>query len=73
MCVCVCVCVCIHRQAPLSMEFPITGDLPDPGFEPTSLASPALAGGFFTTEPLQKPIYVYNDIYKRRFILGIGS
>ena len=25
------------------------GDLPDPGIEPTSLASPALAGGFFTT------------------------
>ena len=25
------------------------GDLPDPGIEPASLASPALAGGFFTT------------------------
>ena len=25
------------------------GDLPDPGIEPVSLASPALAGGFFTT------------------------
>ena len=25
------------------------GDLPDPGFEPESLVSPALAGGFFTT------------------------
>ena len=25
------------------------GDLPNPGFEPTSLTSPALAGGFFTT------------------------
>ena len=24
------------------------GDLPDPGIEPTSLTSPALAGGFFT-------------------------
>ena len=28
------------------------GDLPDPGIEP---ASPALAGGFFTTEPPGKP------------------
>ena len=55
------------------MGFPIAGDLPDPGIEPTSLASPALAGGFLTTERLRKPIYVYNDIYKRRFILGIGS
>ena len=25
------------------------GDLPDPGIEPTSLRSPPLAGGFFTT------------------------
>ena len=33
------------------LPFPIPGDLPDPGIEPTSPASPALAGGFFTTEP----------------------
>ena len=48
------------RQAPLSMEFsrqeywsgllfPPPGDLPDPGIEPTSLMSPALASMFFTT------------------------
>ena len=30
------------------MPFPSPGDLPDPGIEPTS---PALVGGFFTTEP----------------------
>ena len=30
------------------VPFPSPGDLPDPGIEPTS---PALAGGFFTTEP----------------------
>ena len=28
---------------------PIPGDLPNPGIQPVSLASPALAGGFFTT------------------------
>ena len=28
---------------------PPPGDLPDPGIEPASLMSPALAGGFFTT------------------------
>ena len=28
---------------------PSSGDLPDPGIEPESLMSPALAGGFFTT------------------------
>ena len=31
------------------LPFPTPGDLPDPGIEPTSLASSALAGGFFTT------------------------
>ena len=34
------------------MPFPSPGDLPEPGIEP---ASPALAGGFFTTEPPGKP------------------
>ena len=47
-------------QAPLSMgfskqeywselPFPTPGDLPNPGIEPTSLASLALASEFFTT------------------------
>ena len=31
------------------LPFPTPGDHHDPGTEPTSLASPALAGGFFTT------------------------
>ena len=31
------------------------GDLPNPRTEPESLASPALAGGFFTTVPPGKP------------------
>ena len=50
------------HQAPLSKEFsrqeywsglpfPSPDDLLNPGFEP---ASPALAGGFFTTEPPQR-------------------
>ena len=29
--------------------FLLQGNLPDPGIKPMSLASPALAGGFFTT------------------------
>ena len=33
------------------MPFSTLEDLPDPGIEPKSLASPALAGRFFTTEP----------------------
>ena len=34
------------------MPFPSPGNLPDPGIEPTTLGSPALAGRFFATEPL---------------------
>ena len=53
----------VAHQAPLSMRFPrqghwsglpfpSPGGLPDPGIEPRS---PALIGGFFTTEPPGKP------------------
>ena len=53
----------LAHQIPLSMgfprqeywsglPFPPPGDLPNPRLEPESLVSPALAGGFFTTEPL---------------------
>ena len=53
----------VAHQSPLPMEFsreeywqrvsfPAPGDFPDPGILPTSLASPALAGSFFTTTPL---------------------
>ena len=34
------------------LSFPSPGGLPDPGIEP---AFPALAGGFFTTEPPGNP------------------
>ena len=55
----------VAHQAPLSMgfsrqeyrsrlPFPSLADLPHPGIE----ARFALAGGFFTTEPLGKPSYV---------------
>ena len=33
------------------LQFPFPGDLPDPGPEPVSPASPVLAGRFFTTAP----------------------
>ena len=42
-----------------------SGNLPDPEIELTSLASPELAGGFFTTEPPGKPQYhIYIPILK---------
>ena len=68
-------------QAPLSMRFsrqeywsglpfPTPGDLSDPGMEPVSLVSPALAGRFFTTDTTWEVIHVikcfnYNLILDR--------
>ena len=40
------------------LPFPPPGDLPDPGIKPTSLMSPALAGGFFRFSPPGKPLYL---------------
>ena len=37
------------------------GDLPDPGIKLLSPASPALAGGFFTTEPPGNKICTNSD------------
>ena len=59
-------------QAPLPVEFPRQeywsglpfpppGDLPDPGLEPES---PELAGGFYTSQPTEKPT-VTEDPGKR--------
>ena len=57
----------VVRQGSLPMEFsrqehwsglpfPPPGDLSNPGIKPASLASPALAGELFTTEPPGKPV-----------------
>ena len=35
---------------------PFSRDLPNPGSEPMSLMSPALAGGFFTSGATWKPL-----------------
>ena len=42
------------------LPFPPTGDLPNPGIETMSLASPALVGGLFTTEPSGKPLNMFQ-------------
>ena len=45
------------------LPFPPPGYLPDPRIQLTSLASPALAGGFFTTASPGKPSdVIYNMI-----------
>ena len=67
----------VAHQAPLSMGFsrqeywsglpcPPPGDLEDPGIEPASVTSPAVAGGFFffffflPLKPPGKPHYMYT-------------
>ena len=40
----------------VGLLFPSPGDAPNPQIEPISTMSPALAGGFFTTEPPGKPL-----------------
>ena len=43
------------------MPFPPPEDLPDPGIEPVYLASPTLAGGFFTNAPSGKSFWQHKD------------
>ena len=64
----------VAHQAPLSMglsrqeywsglSFPPPGGLPNPGIEPMSLTSPALAGRFFTTSAAwEAPSYIEGII-----------
>ena len=65
----------VANQAPLSMgfprqeywsglPFPTPGDLPYPEIKLTSVASPTMAGGFFTTMIPGKPnIYRISPLY----------
>ena len=39
------------------LPFPSPGDLPNPGIKPMP---PALAGGFFTTQPSGQPLHIYT-------------
>ena len=59
----------VTHQAPLSigfprqeywsgLPFPFLGDFPNPGIEPASPESPALAGRYFTPEPSGKPYFM---------------
>ena len=63
----------IACHAPLSVKFskqeywsgwplPSPGNLSNPGIEPMSSVSPALAGRFFTTEPPGKPLTLLKGI-----------
>ena len=72
-------------QAPLFMGFsrqeyrsgfpcPPPGDLPDPGIEPTSAASPALTTGFFTTSTIwEAQVRLYSHLKDLAFVLSLGK
>ena len=70
----------VASQVPLSMgfprqeywnglPFPSPGDLPDPGIESVS---PALAGRFFTAEPLGKPPVIRYLPLKLKILVSQG-
>ena len=57
------------------LPFPLLGDLPDPGTKPLSLASPALASRFFTSEPsgkLSSHGYLYIILQSRNSFSDYG-
>ena len=59
------------RQEPWSwFPFPSPVYLPSPGIE---LASPALAGRFFTTEPPGKPTMEHYSAIKKNEIISFAS
>ena len=45
----------LHARILEWVAMPPPGDLPDPGIEPVSLTSPALAGRYFTTSATWGP------------------
>ena len=71
-------------QAPLSVEssrqeywsglvFPSPGNLPNPGIKPTSLVSPALASGFFTTSTTWEAPCIVSKLSSCKIVIKIGS
>ena len=73
----------LARRVPLSMGFsrhdywnglpcPPPRDLSDPGIKPVSLTSPALAGGFFTTNTTWEAQGAVKNTYKGRVLLPKG-
>ena len=56
-----------RQESWTGMPFPSPGDLPDPEIKPASLASPTLAGRFFTS------CGYYQRAHKRKYNLLTGT
>ena len=54
------------------LPFPTPGDLPDPGIEPASLLSSALAGRFFTTSDTLEALHTIYAKINSRYIKDIN-
>ena len=54
------------------LQFPILGDLPEPGIEPMSIANPTLATLFFTTE-LPEKRYTQILLYKPMHVPSVRN
>ena len=66
--------VCWIFQARIleGLPFPSSGYLPDPGIKPTFLMSPALVGGFFTTNATWKaPVIIYYFNILEYALIGV--
>ena len=61
------------RKFPSRLPFPPSGNLPDPGIEPTSLVSPALAGRFFAIELPGKPSIYFSIKYFYWFVFPVSA
>ena len=66
----------VARQAPLSRQeywsglpCPPPGDLPNPGTEPESLVSPAMAGRFFTTSVTWETSLALKTLVKSNYFI----
>ena len=46
--------------------FLLQGNLPNPGSEPVSLVSPALAGGFFITTAIWEVIFKFIGLWSKK-------
>ena len=51
------------KNTRVGCHFPSPGDLPNPGMEPMSLMSPALAGKFFTSSATwEAPVILFDPL-----------
>ena len=62
-------CLGFSRQEYWSgLPFPSSGDLPDPGIQPASVASPALADEFFTSSATWEALFILVEDYSAFFL-----